>query len=409
MSDILIVGAGPAGIAAAVTAASCGVQVTVIDDNPEPGGQIWRGGHPRVRWFDRLMRSGARIVTGARIVSADPPQKALLVERTDASFAISYQKLILATGARELFLPFPGWTSPDVVGVGGLQALSKSGLSVEGRRVILAGSGPFLLAAAAHLRKRGAIIPLIAEQAQCSRLARFARQLVRNPGKLLQSTALKTRIFATRYLPSCWVEKMSEKVATLRRGSRVWQEECDYLATGYGFRPNVELGVVLGCALCGDSIRVNELQETATRDIYAAGECTGVGGVDLAVIEGQIAGFAAAGWSNVPSKLLAARLRARQFAKVLNETFELRGELRSLVHDDTILCRCEDVRWGMVKDCRSRREAKLYTRFGMGPCQGRICGPMLDFLKFPDRDATRTPIFPARLETLVTEEEMTRK
>lgn len=408
MGDILIAGAGPAGMAAAVTAASCGAQVTVLDDNPQPGGQIWRGGHPRVRWFDRLMGSGAKVLTEARIVSGDASKRTLLVERTEPSLTISYRKLILATGARELFLPFPGWTFPNVIGVGGLQALSKSGLLVQGKTVIVAGSGPFLLAAAAHLRKCGATIPLIAEQAHGRQLMRFSREIIRDPRKLVQSAALKTRTFATRYLWSCWVEGMSGNVATLRRGSQVWQQECDYLATGYGFRPNIELGAVLGCTLHGDSIRVDALQQTATPDIYAAGECTGIGGADLAVIEGQIAGLAAAG-RNVPSKLFSARRRALRFAKVLNETFEPRNELRSLVLDDTILCRCEDIRWEAVKDCRSRREAKLYTRCGMGPCQGRICGPMLDFLKFRDRDTTRTPIFPARLDTLVTKEEITRK
>jgi NADPH-dependent 2,4-dienoyl-CoA reductase/sulfur reductase-like enzyme len=169
---IVIVGAGPAGIAAAVRARECGKQVTVLDDNATAGGQIWRGSQGS-RWITRFQQSGAMLRCGVRVISGDPQRRTLQVETVAGASEISWEALILATGARELFLPFPGWTLPNVMGVGGLQALVKSGLPVEGKRVVVAGSGPLLLATASLLRRHQAIVPLVAEQASWSRLFQF--------------------------------------------------------------------------------------------------------------------------------------------------------------------------------------------------------------------------------------------
>ena len=154
-TDILIVGAGPAGLAAAVSASAHKQSVTILDDNPHPGGQIWRGEaqtpHNQLAagWLKRVSATNAQFINGARIF-AQAENKALLAETPYGTLALCYQKLILATGARERFLPFPGWTLPNVLGAGGLQALVKSGLPIADKRVIVAGSGPLLLAVAAY-------------------------------------------------------------------------------------------------------------------------------------------------------------------------------------------------------------------------------------------------------------------
>lgn len=400
MPEIVIVGAGPAGLAAAVSASSHGAEVVLLDDNGTTGGQIWRGGYGRQPWFRRLQQSSVHVVTGARVVSGDA--HSLLVETEESSFALPYRKLILATGAREWFLPFPGWTLPKIFGVGGLQALTKSGLSLTGKTILVAGTGPFLLAAAAHFRKQGARVPLIAEQTPRGSLIHFASMLIRYPSKLLEAAALRFKLRSTRYLSSCWVENVSDGVAVLRQGSRVWEERFDFLATGYGFRPNTELGDALGCTVGHHGITVNGLQQTSREAIYASGECTGVGGVDLSLIEGRIAGLAASGQVKSAAAMSRRRQRLAAFASHMNEAFRLRPELQGLPQGDTVICRCEDVRWHILRGSRSRREAKLYTRCGMGACQGRICGPILDFLCTADHDRIRPPVFPARLETLAT-------
>jgi NADPH-dependent 2,4-dienoyl-CoA reductase/sulfur reductase-like enzyme len=406
--SVVIVGAGPAGIAAAVTLANSGERVTMLDDNPCVGGQIWRGGNPQTsEWLDRLTRSNVVVVTAARVLSGDAIAQTLLVDNNGRAQELTYTKLILATGARELFIPFPGWTLPNVMGVGGLQALVKSGLPVQGKRIIVAGGGPLLLAVAVYLQKNGAIIPLIAEQARAKQLASFTLALAAHPAKLRQAIQLNPFLNGIRYLPDCWVESANgagrlENVL-LRRGKRVWEEPCDYLANSLGFIPNTELAVYLGCATEGGVVKVDQWQQTSIANIYCAGETAGVGGVDTALLEGQIAAFAVLGQPSQAVKLRRPLRKAKSFARHLNKTFQTRVELRTLAQPDTIVCRCEDVTLARLRHANSWRSAKLHERCGMGPCQGRICGPAVQFMLGWEPSSLRPPLFPTRLENLIRE------
>ncbi len=148
--DILVVGGGPAGMAAAAHAAEHGQRVGIVDDNAALGGQIWRGqSEPAAsKWAERLRSSGVTVLCGRVFQQPDPCT--LLAEGEDILHELRYEKLILATGARERFLPFSGWTLPNVMGAGGLQAMVKSGLPIQGKRVVVAGTGPLLLAVAAY-------------------------------------------------------------------------------------------------------------------------------------------------------------------------------------------------------------------------------------------------------------------
>src|SRR5439155_8490414 len=160
--DILIAGAGPAGIAAACAASEGGGSIGVVDASPAAGGQIWRG--ETSPWLKRFDAARVEFLAHTQVLDAPSPGT-LLACSAGEPIELSFNSLILATGARELFLPFPGWTLPNVIGAGGLQALVKGGWPISDRRVIVAGTGPLLLAVAKYLRKRGATVPLIAEQA----------------------------------------------------------------------------------------------------------------------------------------------------------------------------------------------------------------------------------------------------
>ena len=173
--DVLIIGAGPAGIAAACAASESGARVGIVDDNPAAGGQIWRGGAEHSpskeasEWHARLARANVSFIYGAKVVawgiSAD---EVLVAETWERTLKLKFAKLVIATGARERFLPFPGWTLPGVMGAGGLQALVKSGLSVSGKRVVIAGSGPAAFGGGGIFNAgAGAEILLIAEQSLC--------------------------------------------------------------------------------------------------------------------------------------------------------------------------------------------------------------------------------------------------
>ena len=401
-------------MAAAIPASESGANVLVLDDNPLSGGQIWRGGpnatHDRqsALWFKRFDKAGARLFAGAQVVSAVASNKTLLVETWKESLGFRYKKLIIAAGAREIFLPFPGWTLPGIAGVGGLQSLAKSGLPVAGKSVIVAGSGPLLLAVAASLRKAGARVNLIAEQATRQSVWGFAFGLLAHPGKLKQAAALQYSLASIPYRYNCWVEAAEgndrlERLV-LRQGDRRWTEPCDYAAIAFGLYPNLELPSLLNCRIRNDAVEVDEFGKTSVEDVYCVGECTGIGGVDLSLLEGEIAGYAASGREDRARPLIPARKKAQHFAGRLNAAFALRGELRSLPKDDTFVCRCEDVSYGRLKKMSSFRAAKLHTRCGMGPCQGRVCGPATQFLFGWRADSVRPPIFPARIGSLVIDE-----
>jgi len=405
-SDLLIVGAGPAGLAAAYHGAKNGLRVTVVDDNPAAGGQIWRGeqakpASPEARaWFEKIRSVEIQFVAGARVFQQPRPGILLAETRQDVR-ELRFDSLILATGARERFLPFPGWTLPNVMGAGGLQALVKTGLPIAGKRVVVAGTGPLLLAVAAYLRGRGAEVLLIAEQASSPRLALFGVGLL---GKAAQALRLKRQLSGVKYLSACWAlaahgQDKLESVTLFRRGKR-WQVACDYLACGFHLVPNMELAELLGCAVDRGTVRVDEFQQTTVAKVYSAGETTGIGGLELSLVEGEIAGLAAAGRLDEARKLFPARAKQMRFADLLNRTFALRDELRYLVQPDTIVCRCEDVTFERLRDHSSWRAAKLQTRCGMGPCQGRVCGGAVEFLFGWRAESVRPPVLPVRLESL---------
>jgi NADPH-dependent 2,4-dienoyl-CoA reductase/sulfur reductase-like enzyme len=417
-TEVLVVGAGPAGIAAAMITAERGRKVTVLDDNRSAGGQIWRAGSgtastqqcdaKRQRTLDRLQRSGAQLLTGRTVFNATPE---MLVETLrpsaggDAVERFRCEQLILATGARERMLPFPGWTLPGVFGAGGLQALVRGGYSVAGKRIVVAGTGPLLLAVAAHLVEDGAEIGMVAEQAPLSQLAPFAASLWRQPAKLwqgaryrmgLRSCAYRTGTWVTEALPAADGQMLS--AVRLTDGRRSWTEPCHLLACGYHLVPNTEIADLLGCAMRGGFVRVDEQQRTSLPNIFCVGEPTGIAGLDAALAQGEVAGLACAGVSSAAQRRRV--LRESAFAAALERAFALRAELRSLPRPDTIVCRCEDVRFAQAQGHAGWSDTKLQTRCGMGPCQGRICGPAVEFLLGWPPASVRQPLYPVPLHAL---------
>ena len=406
--DTLVVGGGPAGMWAALSAAECGMRVAVADDNPEMGGQVWRAElaktAPEVAGLiQKLREAGVQLLAGTQVVDQVAPG-VLLAEGDRGASYLGFGKLILATGAREQFLPFPGWTLPRVIGAGGLQALVKSGLPVRGKRLALAGTGPLLLAVAAYLRAHGAEIAMICEQASRSALASFGAALLRQPEKLLQALSLRKALTGIPLALNCWVVAAHGTVAV--EGIDIWHEgkvkriACEYLACGFHLVPNTELATLLGCRLVNGYVEVDEFQRTSRPGIFCAGEPTGIGGLELSVVEGKVAGLAAAGREKAARKFFRRRRMLGAFARAMDRTFALRPELKNLVEAETIVCRCEDVSYAQLEREVSWRMAKLMTRCGMGPCQGRICGPVTKFLLGWSPDSVRPPLFPVTVGTL---------
>jgi D-hydroxyproline dehydrogenase subunit alpha len=415
--DVIVVGAGPGGIAAATVVAEAGKCVCLLDDNLSPGGQVWRGfradtaenfPHRRefLQWLDRLRRTNCEVVSGWRATDCPAPG-VLRLDRDGESRDIAFRKLILATGARERFLPFPGWTLPGVTGAGGLQALAKSGLDLRGQRVVVAGTGPLLLAIAAGLADAGAIIAGIYEQAPLSRLIRFGFTLVAHPDKLLEGARCRRKLRGVTYRTNSWIVRAEgrdrvERVA-FTDGRKQWSHDCEWLACGFHLVPNLELPHLLGCEIRGGYVSVDLLQQSSVPGVSCIGELTGIGGLEKALLEGQIAGWAAADCESEARSLASHIDRLRRFGQRLDIAFALRDELRALPEPETIVCRCEDVPYGELRECRTFREAKLHARCGMGACQGRICGTATEFLFGWKQANARPPVYPAAVSVVSAE------
>ncbi|WP_426111891.1 FAD-dependent oxidoreductase [Pseudomonas sp. DSP3-2-2] len=405
--DLLIIGAGPAGLAAALAAAPSGARIALLDDNPLPGGQIWRDGpqadipaqarsmRDEIQAFANISRYSA-----SKVIARGGPRQ-LLVENAERGWLISYEKLILCTGARELLLPFPGWTLPGVTGAGGLQALIKGGLSVKNQRVVIAGSGPLLLASAATANAKGAQVLRIAEQASMTALAGFAASLWQWPNKAWQAIGLIDAQYrpASHVIAALGTNRL--EAVRVQTGQRSEEIPCERLACGFGLVPNVELAQALGCQVIDRAIVVDEWQATRLEHHYAAGECTGFGGSELALVEGRIAGLAAMGWQQQAQALWPQRQRWQRFADALRRSFALAPAIKNLAEPETLVCRCEDVSYAALAEHCDWKHAKLATRCGMGACQGRICSTATQTLFGWEPPVARPPFSPARVETLM--------
>jgi len=406
-ADVAIVGAGPAGIAAATVAAESGKSVVLLDDNPRPGGQIWRGGAAAAKgsaalWLARLARTSVHLIGDACVFNADG--MTLFAEVRGNAVRVAAQKIILATGSRERFLPFPGWTLPNVMGAGAFQALMKTGLPVSGKRVVIAGTGPLLLAVASYAVERGANVVAIAEQTSWLRFLGFGISTSLVPGKAREAIRL---LWQLRHIPqykSCWpvaaCGRNTLESVRLSHGGTSANVPCDYLACGYHLVPCVELAQLLGCRILDGFVATNDLQQSSMPNVYCAGEPTGIGGVELSLLEGEIAGHSAADQFAAAKDLFRRRSLARRNVRAIARAFALREELKSIWQDETILCRCEDVSFGKVRTMDSWRAAKLHTRCGMGPCQGRICGGATEFLFGWNVGLPRPPLFPVSCSSL---------
>ncbi|RKP43839.1 NAD(P)/FAD-dependent oxidoreductase [Trinickia fusca] len=409
--DVVVIGAGPAGLAAVQAAASSGARIALVDDNPRAGGQVWRQGPGRgaAKPLQDMLtaldaQAGLTIFSSTRVIAAAPAKTLLLESSDQGGVHLSYERLIVCTGARERLLPCRGWTLPGVTGAGGLQALIKGGVPVGGQRIVIGGSGPLLIAALATAREAGARVLAVVEHAPRAAVARFGLSLAATPSKLWQAARLTRGFGGVPY----WTDSVVREVrgngrveaVTIARGTREMTLACDRVALGYGLVPNLTLAQALGCAVEAEGIVVDDLQRTSVDDVLAAGECTGIGGVELATAEGAIAGCIA-GKVSVPAQLVHERTRWRRFAARVERGFALGEAARAWPTPDTLLCRCEDVPFGEVAAHGSWRDAKLHTRCGMGACQGRICGTAAQTLLGWDMAAPRPPLAPTRIETLL--------
>ncbi|MCP2241700.1 NAD(P)/FAD-dependent oxidoreductase [Lentzea aerocolonigenes] len=358
---VVVVGAGPAGMAAARTAADAGAEVTMVDSEPDAGGQYLRG---RARFehsgVTHLKNVEAWLVEGDTLHLRGPRQ-------------LRFDALVIATGAYDRPLPFPGWDGPGVITAGAAQALAKQGVTL-GERVIVSGTGPFLLPVATALQDLGATIVGVYEANSPARWLREPRAVLANRHKISELASYR-KVLSRLETRTAVIAKHGSRV-TVAKLDRHWRpvshrtEHADLVCIGHGFLPRTDL--VPNAKRTNDFLDVDERQQTSVEGVYAAGEVTGIGGADLAEAEGVVAGAAAAGLEP-PAEVLDAVRRGRLFARALARAHAIQPGWRTWLSPDTTVCRCEKVSLEDLADATGMRELKLTSRVAMGRCQGRIC------------------------------------
>jgi NADPH-dependent 2,4-dienoyl-CoA reductase/sulfur reductase-like enzyme len=460
-TDVGVVGAGPAGMAAALAAAECGLSVTVCDEYPRPGGQFFKraggvfalGGahlgreHERGERLRRALAQGRIRVLSEALVWGAFPGNALMINHGGRSEVLRARAVVIATGAYDRPVPFPGWTLPGVITAGGAQTLAKTQWVKPGQRMLLAGAGPFVLPVAESLLRAGVDIVTIVEATRPREWWRHAAALRGQWERFAEAFAYWRRLRRAR-VPVLFGHKILRVEGDEAVGAAVvapvdgdWRagagEErrfaVDAVATGYGFLPNLELADLLGCEARWDShnqswfVAVDERLATSRPGIFAAGEITGIGGSAIALEEGRIAGISAAEHLGALDAAGAVRLRApsqrahrrlQRFAAMVNALFAPRPGLWEGIAGDTLVCRCEEVTAADVRNCvregcRTPKEVKDWTRAGMGLCQGRICRSLVaqaiaEERRVPAREvarpSVRPPIKPTPIGVLATTE-----
>ncbi len=397
-AEVVVIGAGPAGLAAACTAAEHGCDVLMVDESPAAGGRIWahRETIPQAarEWIDRARRVGVGRLQGYCVVDGEPGRLTAASVTTGERVDIRCKKIVIATGARERFLPFSGWTLPGVVGAGALQSLIKGGFDVKGKRLIVAGSGPLLLAVARLAHEQGASVLLVEQASIFDRLS-LLLPLITSRTRLGQAFEMWKSLRDVEKLSSSWPIKAEGdgqlKRVHLRTEQGVRVEEVDGLAVGFGLLPETRLAQGLGCPLDGNgNVLVNLHQATSVEGVYCAGEPTGIVGCEGAVDGGMVAGISVAG--GIPRAHLLARVRKNAYwGLALERAHPIRPELLESIRGDVVLCRCEDVCAATALRSGSLREARMLFRVGMGPCQGRVCMSILEQKGAHPRDSVRPP------------------
>lgn len=425
-TDLAIVGAGPAGLAAARVAAAHGLAVTVIDEQPRAGGQILRQPPASFRvdrWLaDRIYRpqqsllrqcadlEGVRWLHATTVLGIETARGCITLSlaTADGVGELQAERLLLATGCHDMPVTFPGSTLPGVMATGGIQAFVKSQQVVPGERFVFSGSHPLQLIVADQILQAGGEVAAVLFSQPRSlfwRLLRHSPALLRHPAKLLYFTRACARLLRRgvairfgRVVSSAQGEGHLQRVEVADSDTRQGCDsfDCDRLGIGFGFLSNSQLASQAGLqchwsdSAGGWLARVDEWMRGSIPGIYVAGELTGIGGADVSQREGEIAGLAAAMDAGVLAPGLAAE-RARparralrplyRFAHILS-TLSAPGAplLRALMTSESTLCKCEEVSVGAVHALLDENPfiadlnaLKLQSRCGMGLCQGRYC------------------------------------
>lgn len=454
--EVVIAGGGPAGIACAAVLSQAGIPGLLIDEHPRPGGPALRDSGPPFSPLAPAWAKAARALRGVKkeavtvfprtaVIGIEPGPRLLIAREEGGVREIACRRLVIATGARERFLPFPGWTLPGVISTGAVQILLKQGV-LPAEEFVVAGAGPFLVAAASDIVRRGGRVRALADEGRITDRLPPPGLIVAQGAKVLDGLLRTLRVLVsgtriahgTRLLAARGERRLQNVVtARVNRSGRVLPGServvpAAMLAVGFGFTANTELAQLAGCplffeeALGGWLVQADDSLRTGVEGIYAAGEVTGIGGAEKSLLEGRLAGLAlleemgrldAAGRAEI-ARLTRRRRSLLSFARWFNRQSRFSAASRTnwvaSLPDDLAICRCEEVSLGDIRRAlaagwRTPAGIKKATRCGMGVCQGSTCKGILQELvaalgggppgEFPP-PSVRTPLRPVELGML---------
>jgi thioredoxin reductase len=424
--DVLVVGGGPAGLAAAASAAEAGADVLLLDERSKLGGQYFKqpsagfafdGGALDSQYrrgralIERAVAAGVRVETGTQVWAATAPGRLFALSETRA-LTLRPRRLVIASGAYERAVPMPGWTLPGFMTTGAAQTLLRAYQVLPGRRVLLSGNGPLNVQVGTELVRAGAAVAALCETAprpgRAHALA-LARMGAAAPELLLQGPrylrALRAAGVPVLYGHAVVAAEGAGRVerATVARLDRLGVPvagsertfDVDAVCAGFGFLPSNELARALGVSHRFDptlrqlvAVRT-PAGRTSVEGVWVVGDGGGTGGARVAETAGTLAGIDAARTLGLePSSSAGARSaerrlrRAERFQRALTALYASPPLLDQLARPETLLCRCEEVPLAAVEQelqagTATSGAVKRVTRAGMGRCQGRYCGPVL--------------------------------
>lgn len=417
-ADVLIVGAGPAGMAAAVTARRHGLKAHVVDEQSAPGGQIWRSVEMAPAAFVRAVlgpayQEGRPAAAAFRSCGADyePETQLWQIEpgfqarltRDGKARTLQATAVILATGAQERPVPFPGWTLPGVLTVGAAQILLKSSGEIPVGPVWIAGSGPLPWLYLVQLLRAGGAVAGYLDTTPPGQWRRALRHLPRGlraardlyKGLGWMAAVRRSGISVIRHgmaLEAIGRGRLEALRFRTPRGGRA-EFPARTLLVHEGIVPSIHPALSLGCAVEWNPEqdcfvpRLDEWGESSQSNVFIAGDGAGIAGAKAAQLRGELAALRVAvklGRLHEASAVLEARTVRKRLAHelalrpFLDALYKPRAEIFAPT-DETIVCRCEEVTARQVRElagagCPGPNQIKTFTRAGMGPCQGRLCG-----------------------------------
>lgn len=422
--DLLVIGGGPAGLSAALKSSKHGVKTAIIEERITLGGQIFKRlgvgfkgpsaaslGKDYARGAELISaieKSNVEVFDSTQVVSIEDS----IVYTTHPNFgtrAFKYKNLIIAPGAYDRPVVFPGWTLPGVMTAGAVQTLVKTQQLSPGKKILFAGSGPLALAFSAQLLELGAPVYKVLESSHPPKLSELLRLTAALSGNWnLISDAIRYRsILLKKSIPFKYRRLVVKaegqgrvESVTHCKVDQEWRpikgteevESVDLLCVGYGFFPSHEIFRFLGCSFVYDEnqggfkVEKDQWGETSVPGIFAAGDGTGVTGSYSAIAQGALAGLKVAFLHGNLNELQLRNLaksyfrelsNRNRFQKALNHMFDVRPGIYELADDQTIICRCESVKKSgidsVIESTSDISVVKAYTRAGMGLCQGRNC------------------------------------